>query len=68
MVWRDISRATDERTLIAGLVPTVATGHKLLLMLVDQSGPLCTALFGSLNSFVFHDAANRGAPAINVFA
>jgi hypothetical protein len=52
MGWRDICRATDERTLIAGLVPTVATGHKFLLMLVDQSGPLCAALFGSLNSLV----------------
>jgi len=33
--WRDICRSTDERTLIATVIPRTAVGHKLLLMLPD---------------------------------
>ncbi len=52
MGWRDICRATDERTLIAGLVPRVGYGHKFLLMLSGKPPHLCAALFGSLDSLV----------------
>ncbi|AJD49058.1 hypothetical protein S7S_13230 [Isoalcanivorax pacificus W11-5] len=35
MGWRDICRATDERTVIASVVPRVGTGDTLLLMFPD---------------------------------
>ncbi len=44
--WRDIARSTDERTVIAGVVPRVGVGHKLPLMFpgnlrkVDSTGLL----------------------------
>ena len=50
MGWRDIARATDERTLIAGIIPFVGCNDKFLLMLPDQPPSLCAALYGSLNS------------------
>ncbi|MHB9800484.1 Eco57I restriction-modification methylase domain-containing protein [Pseudomonas sp. MT3] len=36
MGWRDICRATDERTVIASVVPLVGTGDTLLLMFPDS--------------------------------
>lgn len=55
--WRDICRSTDERTVIASLIPRTGVGDKFLLMIsgITRSG---TALCGSLNSFVF-DYATR---------
>ncbi|MBX6754782.1 MAG: N-6 DNA methylase [Thermorudis peleae] len=35
--WRDIARSTDERTLIASVIPRVAVGDTFLLMLPDIS-------------------------------
>ncbi|WP_206867510.1 hypothetical protein, partial [Listeria monocytogenes] len=35
MGWRDICRATDERTVIASVVPLVGAGDTLLLMFPD---------------------------------
>lgn len=48
--WRDICRATDERTLIAGIIPTMGCNDKFLLMHPLHPAPLCAALYGSLNS------------------
>ena len=48
--WREICRATDERTLIASLVPTVGYGNKFPLIQPVQPTDLCAALYGSLNS------------------
>ena len=36
MGWRDIARATDERTVIATVFPRVGVGHTLPLMLFDS--------------------------------
>ncbi len=36
MGWRDICRATDERTVIASVLPLAATGDTLLLMFPDE--------------------------------
>lgn len=48
--WRDICRATDERTLIAGIIPTMGCNDKFLLMHPHQPAAFCAALYGSLNS------------------
>ncbi len=51
--WRDICRATDERTVIATPIPRVAVGHTMpLLILPDERaavhGALLSAIFSSL--------------------
>ena len=50
--WRDICRATDERTLIADLVPPFACGDKFLLLFPDSNPQMSAVLTGSLNSLV----------------
>ncbi len=39
MGWRDIARATDERTVIAAAFPRVGVGHKMPLMSSSNSQP-----------------------------
>src|SRR5574341_1915459 len=34
--WRDICRSTDERTVIASLLPRVGVGHKFPLMIPEN--------------------------------
>ncbi len=52
MGWRDICRSTDERTVIASVVPRVGIGHKLLLMFCRASSSVrhVAAFYGNLNS------------------
>jgi hypothetical protein len=50
--WRDICRATDERTVIASVIPRVAVGDKYLLMLPRASADLTAALQANLDAFV----------------
>lgn len=57
--WRDICRSTDERTLIASLIPRAAVGDKLLLMLPALEPLLTACLYGSLCSFVVDYAARQ---------
>ncbi|WP_326791586.1 N-6 DNA methylase [Streptomyces sp. NBC_00841] len=50
--WRDICRATDERTAIASLAPTAGFGHPFPLMLLED--PLNTPLaYAALASLAF---------------
>ena len=48
--WRDICRATDERTLIANPVPSFACGDKFLLLFPNSNPRLSAVLTGCLNS------------------
>ena len=50
--YRRIARATDERTMIAGIIPPVACGHNYLLMMPVQDGRLCGALLANMNALV----------------
>ncbi|TXN42177.1 N-6 DNA methylase [Methylobacterium sp. WL7] len=52
MGWRDIARSTDERTLIANVIPSFGSGDKFLLFFTDQAPQKCAALIASLNSLV----------------
>lgn len=52
MGWRDICRATDQRTLIASVIPAHACGDKFLLMFPAHEPQLSAVLLGSLNSLV----------------
>ncbi|RTZ75585.1 MAG: SAM-dependent DNA methyltransferase, partial [Gammaproteobacteria bacterium] len=52
--WRDITNATNERTVIAGVVPRVGVGHTYPLMFVEQDDiRLWAALLANLNLLVF---------------
>jgi hypothetical protein len=52
MGWRDITNATNERTVIAGVVPRVGVGHKMpIFFCANSPSPRhIVALFGSFNS------------------
>ena len=52
MGWRDICRATDERTVIASVIPKVGVGHTLPLFMTTQTPELAAALLGNLNALV----------------
>lgn len=59
MGWRDICRSTDERTVIAGVIPRVGVGDPFLLMLPSVANiSLMACLFGEQNSLV-HDYVAR---------
>nr|WP_255494873.1 N-6 DNA methylase [Luteibacter sp. Sphag1AF] len=50
MGWRDICRSTDERTVIAGLVPWSGVGHTLSLFMTGQKPERAAALLANLDS------------------
>ena len=50
--WRDICRATDERTTIASVMPRVGVGHTTPLLLADADAPAYACLLANLNALV----------------
>lgn len=52
MGWRDICRATDERTVIASVVPLVGVGHTMPLVTTTANARLAACLLGNLCSLV----------------
>ncbi|ARL21116.1 Eco57I restriction-modification methylase domain-containing protein [Burkholderia pseudomallei] len=50
MGWRDICRATDERTVIASVIPRAGVGHTMPLWSSPESPRMQAALLGCLNS------------------
>jgi hypothetical protein len=52
MGWRDICRATDERTVIASLMPLVGVGHTMPLLFTEIVGSKAAALLGNFCSLV----------------
>jgi len=71
MGWRDITNATNERTVIASVVPRVGVGNNLPLMLFRSTaagGPLA-ALLGNLCSMVLDFVARHkvGGTHLNYF-
>lgn len=67
--WRDIARATDERTVIATLLPRVAVGNQLPLALPDADLTQVELLQASLTSFVMDYVARQkaGGTHLNFF-
>jgi hypothetical protein len=61
MGWRDITNATNERTVIAAVAPRVAIGHKLPNIRVPAtiSPPKSAALYGNLCSLVLDYVARQ---------
>jgi hypothetical protein len=48
--WRDICRSTDQRTVIASLIPRTAVGHKFPLLLTDAPVASVACLYACLCS------------------
>ncbi len=71
MGWRDICRSTDERTVIASVIPRAGVGNKVPLLLFEKDidAKLAAVLFGCLNSLV-HDYCARqkvGGTTLNFY-
>ncbi|MCS6810076.1 MAG: N-6 DNA methylase [Tepidimonas sp.] len=71
MGWRDICRATDERTVIASVVPRVGVGNKIPLLFpsVDISAARSAALLGNLSAMALDFVARQkiGGTTLNYF-
>ncbi|MCX9154616.1 N-6 DNA methylase [Niveibacterium sp. 24ML] len=71
MGWRDITNATNERTVIASVVPRVGVGNNLPLMLfrADAAGGPLAALLGNLCSMSLDFVARHkvGGTHLNFF-
>jgi len=59
MGWRDICRATDERTVIASVLPRVGTGDTLLLMFPDSKHGVRRACLLADQCSLVHDFVAR---------
>lgn len=57
--WRDICRATDVRTVIASIIPRVATGDTFLLAFPDVELRLVPLLGANLQSYVLDYVARQ---------
>lgn len=57
--WRDICRATDERTVIASVMPLVAVGHTTPLFITSQAAPVQAALLANLGTLVLDFVARQ---------
>lgn len=68
--FRDICRATDERTTIAAVIPRVGCGNKFPLLLPAKANALlCAALVGNLTSLCLDFVARQklGGTTMNYF-
>ncbi|WON72911.1 Eco57I restriction-modification methylase domain-containing protein [Nitrosospira sp. Is2] len=52
MGWRDITNATNERTVIASVVPRVGVGHTMPLLMTTREPAQVAALLGNLGALV----------------
>ena len=70
MGWRDITNATNERTVIATVFPRVAVGNKVPLMFPEKAEPeQCAALVANLSVLCFDYASRQkiGGTTLNYF-
>ena len=71
MGWRDICRATDERTVIASLMPLAGVGNKAPLLQLPPpiSGSHAAAFLGNLSALAFDFVARQkiGGTTLNYF-
>lgn len=57
--WRDICRSTDQRTVIASLIPAAGTGDTFLVAMPAIAPALAGALYANLCAFVLDYAARQ---------
>jgi hypothetical protein len=69
IVWRDIARSTDERTLIATVVPSLAVAHTAWLLVArEQHVRQLGLLLANFNSFVFDYVVRQKAGGTHIAA
>jgi hypothetical protein len=66
MGWRNICRSTDERTVIASVVPRAAVGHSTPMWFTDQRADRTAALLGNLCTFVLDFIARQKLGGTNL--
>jgi hypothetical protein len=66
MGWRNITNATNERTVIASVVPRVGVGHSLPLLFTRQTSVLNAALLGNWCSVTFDYVARTKVGGTNL--
>ena len=68
--WRDVTNSTNERTVIASLLPRAAVGHKFPLIFPGTAPSLVACLYASLCSFALDYAARQkvGGSSLTLFA
>lgn len=59
MGWRDITNATNERTVIASVFPKVGVGHTIRVMYLDVSANLAAAFIANLSSLALDYVARQ---------
>ncbi|MEV4892874.1 DNA methyltransferase [Nonomuraea sp. NPDC055795] len=64
--WRDVCRATDERTAIPAFVPRTAVGHTYPLMLPRVTPRLAAALIATQSSLVFDFVSRQKVGGIHM--
>ncbi|MEV0328205.1 DNA methyltransferase [Micromonospora echinospora] len=64
--WRDVCRATDERTAIPALLPRAAVGHTYPLMFPAAEPALVLALVAAQSSLVFDFVSRQKAGGIHM--
>ncbi|MFF4480239.1 Eco57I restriction-modification methylase domain-containing protein [Streptomyces sp. NPDC001520] len=64
--WRDVCRATDERTAIASFLPRAAVGNKFPLMLPHVAPDLVAALIAAQSSLVFDFVSRQKIGSISM--
>lgn len=69
MGWRDICRSTDERTVIASVVPRAGVGNKIPLFTFGQVGVFQACFLGNLNALVADFVARQkmGGTTLNYY-
>jgi hypothetical protein len=64
--FRNVTRATDSRTVIASFIPTVGVINSAPLIFADVSPRLECCLLGNLNSFPLDYVAKQKIPNVNL--
>jgi hypothetical protein len=59
MGFRDVTNATNERTIIASVINRVGVGHKMPLIFSKQVSNLSACLLANLNSFILDSIARQ---------
>lgn len=65
IAWRRNARSSDERTLIADMLPQVGIGDSLFVMKPTHKGQRMACLYGNLNSLVLDWVARQKLGGVN---
>ena len=64
--WRDVTRATDARTLIGCIIPRAAVNDKFLLMMPSPDPRLVANLYANLSSMAFDYCARQKVGGVSL--